>query len=189
MIDGDNEPTWAQAYPNEPKPTSDSYAPQIGKSKGKRPADDAEGDLRADGKRRHTKSSKQRPKPDVVQGKRGTKRERKEVDTASVLNDVMPVHKRGRAGDVHKYDLSIVKEEEVDEEDDPTVSRDPLCGGRKIGQKWTSNGQEYMVGPNGDRLRLVTVKESRKKYYMVCATCPHGHLILTTTTARRLEAR
>ncbi|KAG8691720.1 hypothetical protein FRC11_012004 [Ceratobasidium sp. 423] len=163
MIDGDNEPTWAQSHPVDPRPVAESHAPKTGKTKGKRPADDGEGDLRADGKRRQTKSSKHRSKPSDVQGKRGTKRERKEVDTASVLNDVMPVHKRGRAGDV---DLSIVKEEELDDEDDPTVSRNPLCGGRRIGQKWTSNGQEYMVGPNGDRLRLVTVKESRKKYFM-----------------------
>ncbi|KAF8681084.1 hypothetical protein RHS04_03558 [Rhizoctonia solani] len=162
MIDGDNEPTWAQSYPIDPQPVAESRATQTGKTKGKRPADDGEGDLRADGKRRQTKSSKHRSKQSDVQEKRGTKRERKEVDTASVLNDVMPVHKRGRAGDV---DLSIVKEEEIDE-DDPTVSRDPLCGGRQIGQKWKSNGQEYMVGPNGDRLRLVTVKESRKKYFM-----------------------
>ncbi|CAE6404741.1 unnamed protein product [Rhizoctonia solani] len=162
MIDGDNEPTWAQSYPIDPQPVAESPI-QTGKTKGKRPADDGEGDLRADGKRRHTKSSKHRSKQSDVQEKRGTKRERKEVDTASVLNDVMPVHKRGRAGDV---DLSIVKEEELDEEDDPTVSRDPVCGGRRIGQKWKSNGQEYMVGPNGDRLRLVTVKESRKKYFM-----------------------
>ncbi|KAF8759757.1 hypothetical protein RHS01_02061 [Rhizoctonia solani] len=162
MIDGDNEPTWAQSYPIDPQPVAESRATQTGKTKGKRPADDGEGDLRADGKRRQTKSSKHRSKQSDVQEKRGTKRERKEVDTASMLNDVMPVHKRGRAGDV---DLSIVKEEEIDE-DDPTVSRDPLCGGRQIGQKWKSNGQEYMVGPNGDRLRLVTVKESRKKYFM-----------------------
>ncbi|CAE6524882.1 unnamed protein product [Rhizoctonia solani] len=160
MIDGDNEPTWAQSYPTDPQPVAESRATQTGKTKGKRPADDGEGDLRADGKRRQTKSSKQQS--DVPE-KRGTKRERKEVDTASMSNDAMPVHKRGRAGDI---DLSIVKEEELDDEDDPTVSRDPICGGRRIGQKWTSNGQEYMVGPNGDRLRLVTVKESRKKYFM-----------------------
>ncbi|CUA70371.1 Zinc finger protein DZIP1L [Rhizoctonia solani] len=163
MIDGDNEPTWAQSYPVDAQPVLESRATQTGKTKGKRPADDGEGDLRTDGKRRQTKSSKQRSNPSDLPEKRGTKRERKEVDTASVLNDVMPVHKRGRAGDV---DLSIVKEEELDDEEDPNVSRDPLCNGRKIGQKWTSNGQEYMVGPNGDRLRLVTVKESRKKYFM-----------------------
>ncbi|KAJ1308435.1 hypothetical protein OPQ81_004140 [Rhizoctonia solani] len=163
MIDGDNEPTWAQSYPVDPQPVAEPRASRTGKTKGKRPADDAEGDLRADGKRRQTKSSKHRSKQSDLPEKRGTKRERKEVDTASILNDVMPVHKRGRAGDV---DLSIVKEEELDEDEDPTVSRDPLCGGRRIGQKWTSNEQEYMVGPNGDRLRLVTVKESRKKYFM-----------------------
>ncbi|KAG9127362.1 hypothetical protein FRC07_014658 [Ceratobasidium sp. 392] len=165
MIDGDNEPLWAQSYPVEAKPASDQYASQTGKSRGKRLADDADGDLRAEGKRRHTKSSKtSRPKPSVVQETRGTKRERKEIDTASAFNDVMPVHKRGRAGDV---DLSMVQEEDdAEEEDDPTVSRDPLCGGRRIGQKWTANGQEYMVGANGERLRFTTVKESRKRYYM-----------------------
>lgn len=165
MIDGDNEPLWAQSYATESKPASDQYAPQTGKSKGKRLADDGEGDLRVDGKRRQTKSKPQRPKPEVVQETRGTKRERKDVDTASMLNDVMPVHKRGRAGD-HNADLTMVEEED-DEEEDPTVSRDPLCGGRRIGQKWTANGQEYMVGANGDRLRFTTVKESRKRYYMV----------------------
>lgn len=169
MIDGDNEPLWAQSHPIESKPASDQRAPQSGKSKGKRLADDGEGDLRVDGKRRQTKSTKaHRPKPEVVQETRGTKRDRKDVDTASVLNDVMPVHKRGRAGD-HNPDLTMVEEEDdaEEEEEDPTVSRDPLCGGRRIGQKWTANGQEYMVGANGDRLRFTTVKESRKRYYMV----------------------
>ncbi|KAG8727499.1 hypothetical protein FRC12_022458, partial [Ceratobasidium sp. 428] len=129
MIDGDNEPLWAQSYPIESKPASDQYVAQTGKTKGKRLADDPDGDLRAEGKRRHTKSTKEhRPKASVVQETRGTKRERKEIDTASTLNDVMPVHKRGRAGDA---DLSMVQEEDdVDEEDDPTVSRDPMCGGR-----------------------------------------------------------
>jgi hypothetical protein len=170
MIDGDNEPLWAQSHPIVSKPDSDQHAPQTGKSKGKRLADDGEGDLRAEGKRRHTKSTKaHRPNPSVIQETRGTKRERKEIDTASVLNDVMPVHKRGRAGDA---DLTIVQEEDdvAEDEDDPTVSRDPMCGGRRIGQKWTSNGQEYMVGINGDRLRFTTVKESRKRYYMVSLT-------------------
>ncbi|KAG9096982.1 hypothetical protein FRC06_008129 [Ceratobasidium sp. 370] len=164
MIDGDNEPLWAQSYPLESKPASDQYAPQTGKSKGKRLADDADGDLRAEGKRRQTKSTKgHQPKPSITQETRGTKRERKDIDTASALNDVMPVHKRGRAGDA---DLSMVQEEEDAEEEDSTVSRDPLCGGRHIGQKWTANGQEYMVGANGERLRFTTVKESRKRYYM-----------------------
>ncbi|QRV87468.1 Zinc finger protein DZIP1L [Ceratobasidium sp. AG-Ba] len=164
MIDGDNEPLWAQSYPVEAKPAPEQYEPQTGKTKGKRLADDADGDLRIEGKRRHTKSKSHRPKPSTVQETRGTKRERKDTDTASALNDVMPVHKRGRAGDVN---LSMVQEEDdAEEEDDPTISRDPLCGGRRIGQKWTANGQEYMVGANGERLRFVTVKESRKRYYM-----------------------
>ncbi|KAG8747441.1 hypothetical protein FRC10_001112 [Ceratobasidium sp. 414] len=165
MIDGDNEPLWAQSYPIDSKPTSDQYGPQTGKSKGKRLADDADGDLRAEGKRRQTKSTQaHRLKSSTTQEPRGTKRERKETDTASMLNDVMPVHKRGRAGDA---DLSMVQEEDdTEEEEDPTVSRDPLCGGRRIGQKWTANGQEYMVGANGERLRFTTVKESRKRYYM-----------------------
>ncbi|QRW01641.1 hypothetical protein RhiLY_00638 [Ceratobasidium sp. AG-Ba] len=145
MIDGDNEPLWAQSYPVEAKPAPEQYEPETGKTKGKRLADDADGDLRTEGKRRHTKSKSHRPKPSAVQETRGTKRERKDTDTASALNDVMPVHKRGRAGDVN---LSMVQEEDdAEEEDDLTISRDPLCGGRRIGQKWTANGQEYMVAP------------------------------------------
>ncbi|KAG2748427.1 hypothetical protein P692DRAFT_20804942 [Suillus brevipes Sb2] len=45
-------------------------------------------------------------------------------------------------------------------------SQDPLCKGRKIGEEWESNGVQYKVGNEGERLRLTLVKKARSKYSM-----------------------
>ncbi|KAG1815707.1 uncharacterized protein BJ212DRAFT_238196 [Suillus subaureus] len=45
-------------------------------------------------------------------------------------------------------------------------SQDPLCNGRKIGEEWESNGVQYKVGNEGERLRLTLVKKARSKYSM-----------------------
>ncbi|KAG2110770.1 hypothetical protein BD769DRAFT_1392223 [Suillus cothurnatus] len=46
-------------------------------------------------------------------------------------------------------------------------SQDFLCNGRKIGEEWESNGVQYKVGNEGERLRLTLVKKARSKYSMV----------------------
>ncbi|KAJ8588933.1 hypothetical protein M405DRAFT_818908 [Rhizopogon salebrosus TDB-379] len=45
-------------------------------------------------------------------------------------------------------------------------SQDPLCKGRKVGEEWESNGVQYKVGNEGQRLRLTLVKKARSKYSM-----------------------
>ncbi|KAG6332921.1 hypothetical protein ID866_6163 [Astraeus odoratus] len=50
--------------------------------------------------------------------------------------------------------------------DDSTVSKDPLCDGRKIGEEWETDGVRYKVGDKGERLRLTLVKKARNKYHM-----------------------
>jgi hypothetical protein len=51
--------------------------------------------------------------------------------------------------------------------DDPRVSKDPLCGGRRIGDEWEVDGVQYKVGDKGERLRLTLLKKARNKYHMV----------------------
>ncbi|KAI0921711.1 hypothetical protein AcW2_006600 [Taiwanofungus camphoratus] len=49
---------------------------------------------------------------------------------------------------------------------EPSVSLDPLCKGRHIGEEWEANGVHYKVGPNGQRLRQELVKKSRSRFPM-----------------------
>jgi hypothetical protein len=51
--------------------------------------------------------------------------------------------------------------------EDPRVSKDPLCGGRTVGDDWEADGVQYKVGDKGERLRLTLVKKARTKYHMV----------------------
>jgi len=51
--------------------------------------------------------------------------------------------------------------------DDGQISRDPLCGGRLIGEEWEAHAVQFKVGPDGKRLRRVLVKEDRPKFNMV----------------------
>ncbi|CCL99403.1 uncharacterized protein FIBRA_01421 [Fibroporia radiculosa] len=49
---------------------------------------------------------------------------------------------------------------------DAPLSVDPLCKGRRIGEKWEVNGVRFKVGPNGQRLRQELVKKSRSRFPM-----------------------
>ncbi|KAF9226753.1 hypothetical protein BS17DRAFT_502327 [Gyrodon lividus] len=49
---------------------------------------------------------------------------------------------------------------------DPRVSKEPLCGGRRIGEEWEAEGVQYKVGDKGERLRLALLKKARNKYPM-----------------------
>lgn len=51
--------------------------------------------------------------------------------------------------------------------EDPRVSKDPLCSGRRVGNEWKADGVQYKVGDKGERLRLTLVKKARNKYHMV----------------------
>ncbi|KAJ8482641.1 hypothetical protein ONZ45_g14873 [Pleurotus djamor] len=46
------------------------------------------------------------------------------------------------------------------------VSSHPSCKGRKIGEEWESHGTHFKVGPNGDRLRRVLIRQERSKFPM-----------------------
>lgn len=46
---------------------------------------------------------------------------------------------------------------------------DPLCGGRKPGEEWVTNGINYKVGSTGRRLRLALIKKRRSRFSMVCS--------------------
>ena len=51
--------------------------------------------------------------------------------------------------------------------DGSQFSKDPLCRGRRIGEKWEAHGAHFKVGPSGQRLRKVLVKTGRPKFPMV----------------------
>lgn len=51
--------------------------------------------------------------------------------------------------------------------EDSRVSKDPLCGGRRVGDEWEADGVQYKVGDKGERLRLTLVKRVKSKYHMV----------------------
>ncbi|KAG9218703.1 hypothetical protein CCMSSC00406_0001183 [Pleurotus cornucopiae] len=50
--------------------------------------------------------------------------------------------------------------------DGSRVSSQPGCKGRKIGEEWESSGVRYKVGPSGERLRMVLMKQARNKFVM-----------------------
>ena len=51
------------------------------------------------------------------------------------------------------------------------TSKDPLCKGRRIGEEWEAHGVQFRVGPDGQRLRKVLIKEDRLKFNMVSFVC------------------
>jgi len=55
--------------------------------------------------------------------------------------------------------------------DDAQISQDPLCKGRRIGEEWEAHGVQFRVGPDGQRLRKVLIKEDRLKFNMVSLIC------------------
>ena len=63
--------------------------------------------------------------------------------------------------------------------EDSRVSKDPLCGGRRVGDKWEVDDVQYKVGDKGERLRLTLVKKARNKYHMVSFPRLELHASLT----------
>ncbi|KAH0839783.1 hypothetical protein J3R83DRAFT_726 [Lanmaoa asiatica] len=66
--------------------------------------------------------------------------------------------KRGKKGASDEVSQILVE--------DPRVSKDPLCDGRRVGDEWEAEGVQYKVGDKGERLRLTLVKKARNKYHM-----------------------
>jgi hypothetical protein len=93
---------------------------------------------------------------------RGQKRGR-DVDSLGVDTDSGDLRGRRRVLR-HRPDTSDTDPSSVD---DGQISRDPLCGGRLIGEEWEAHGVQFRVGPDGKRLRRVLVKEDRPKFNMV----------------------
>jgi hypothetical protein len=134
--------------------------------------------------RRHQKQKRRLDpqNPPSVPG-RGLKRERSDV--GSILGDseldLRHSRKRERLQDPDvsmgsieegsdEADYMDETEESPDSSQDASISEDPLCQGRAIGEEWEIADQRYKVGPTGARLRHTLVKQRRKKYNMVSIT-------------------
>ncbi|KAN0132648.1 hypothetical protein V8E53_009664 [Lactarius tabidus] len=91
---------------------------------------------------------------------RGQKRGR-DLDSPGVDTDYSNPRGKGRAfrrrSTTSDTDLSA---------EDAQMSKDPLCKGRRIGEEWEAHGVQFRVGPDGQRLRKVLIKEDRLKFNM-----------------------
>ena len=67
----------------------------------------------------------------------------------------------------HKRGKRVVQASTTTDEDGDTVSTDPLCLGRRIGEEWHVGNVWYKVGPNGQRLRRANVKSRQPAFHMV----------------------
>ncbi|KAI0068671.1 hypothetical protein BV25DRAFT_1986254 [Artomyces pyxidatus] len=94
---------------------------------------------------------------------RGQKRGR-DIDASDSESDRDDRRTRGKASR-QRHGLSSISDTDVSM-DDAQFSHDPLCKGRRIGEEWESYGVQFKVGPNGQRLRKVLVKEDRPKFSM-----------------------
>lgn len=96
---------------------------------------------------------------------RGQKRGR-DIDSPGVDTDYGNPRAKGRAfrrrSTTSDTDLSA---------EDAQMSKDPLCKGRRIGEEWEAHGVQFRVGPDGQRLRKVLIKEDRLKFNMVSLVC------------------
>ncbi|KAI0347115.1 hypothetical protein BDW22DRAFT_1480801 [Trametopsis cervina] len=95
---------------------------------------------------------------------RGQKRGREVVSTESDDEDISESPSRRAVR--HKRGKRVLEKGDTTDEDDGLVSTDPLCAGRRIGEKWESGGVHYKVGPNGQRLREALIRKSRSRFPM-----------------------
>lgn len=51
--------------------------------------------------------------------------------------------------------------------DDAQISKDPRCGGRRVGEEWEAPGAKYKVGKDGKRLIQALVRAPRPLFHMV----------------------
>lgn len=105
---------------------------------------------------RHRKR-KQRKSANIFRGqKRG-----RDLDSPGVDTDYGNPRGKGRAF----RRRSATSDTDLSAEDVQT-SKDPLCKGRRIGEEWEAHGVHFRVGPDGQRLRKVLIKEGRLKFNM-----------------------
>jgi len=130
---------------------------------------------------RHRKRRTVRPRKSDGSS-RGRKRDR---DPESPASD-------GSIGGSHRHSERTSKKKKGGKKASPVAvsdalesSQDPLCKGRKIGEEWESNGVQYKVGNEGERLRLTLVKKARSKYSMVCRSPFVGVCVTLTKTQPR----
>ena len=101
---------------------------------------------------------------------RGQKRDREaeSLESEGEGGDSETSRRRARRSSKKKRGKKAASDEvsEISVEDS-RVSKDPLCGGRRVGDDWEADGVQYKVGDKGERLRLTLVKKARNKYHMV----------------------
>ncbi|KAJ4479113.1 hypothetical protein J3R30DRAFT_2719755 [Lentinula aciculospora] len=123
--------------------------------------DEANFDVEGEKARRRKRRNKRRS--DANSSSRGKKRDRDLEDETGESDDGTGVafhrmfrKKRGkRTSDEEKLS-------DVSMEDSSSIS----TKGKKIGETWSSNGVQYKIGPNGQRLRFELVKKARQKFVM-----------------------
>ncbi|KAA1466470.1 hypothetical protein DENSPDRAFT_36166 [Dentipellis sp. KUC8613] len=114
-----------------------------------------------DGERAHRHRRRRHRKSSLLI--RGQKRGR---ETDSVESDESDDHRKSRRRTTPQPRDSVTSAESDISMDDTLLSKDPLCKGRRVGEEWESHGVQFKVGPNGERLRKVLVKEDRRKFNM-----------------------
>ncbi|KAF8514841.1 hypothetical protein BU17DRAFT_94094 [Hysterangium stoloniferum] len=110
---------------------------------------------------------------EVVEGVslRGHKRDRSldDSDTSDLEEDVANIsasrRKRSRRSGVARRD-TIDTTDTSESDESAEISKDPACGGRRLGEIWEVNGQSFKVGLDGRRLRQALVKQRRSKFPM-----------------------
>ncbi|KAJ3932185.1 MAG: hypothetical protein NXY57DRAFT_961077 [Lentinula lateritia] len=121
--------------------------------------DDADVDAEEEKDRRRKRRNKRRS--DANSSSRGKKRDR---DLEDELGDG-----EDEAGLVSQRKLRKKRGKKMSDDEkasDVSMEDSSSIKGRKIGETWTSNGVQYKIGPNGQRLRFELVKKARQKFVM-----------------------
>ncbi|KAJ3879528.1 hypothetical protein F5051DRAFT_197539 [Lentinula edodes] len=121
--------------------------------------DDADVDAEEEKYRRRKRRNKRRS--DANSSSRGKKRDRDlEDELGDGEDETGLVSQRKLRKKRGKKMSDDEKASDVSMEDSSSIK------GRKIGETWTSNGVNYKIGPNGQRLRFELVKKARQKFVM-----------------------
>ena len=195
MIDGDEDATWFKSMPVVRKSVKRSASPgaegsdsrpfpKRGKKSNQAEHDTLDPNAASRGRKRPRNSNvaEDERQSDDQRGNDKKKKGRmvSEVNETPSTQDETLVSDSEEQGEEMDVNLdqdesgpTTLDDDELDYDSDTLRSTDPLCGGRKIGEEWESGGREYKVGPTGNRLRKAFVRESRRKYNMVCSTFYH----------------
>ncbi|KAF5393098.1 hypothetical protein D9757_001178 [Collybiopsis confluens] len=134
---------------------------EAGSSFGGEPEDEVEEDIDIEEEKSRRRKRRNKRRSDANSASRGKKRDR---DIEDELGD--SDNESGRAS---RQILRKKRGKKASDELSDVSMEDSVNGstkGRKIGEEWTSNGVQYKVGPNGQRLRLELVKKARQKFVM-----------------------